>query len=52
MNHLTLPANLRANIQTDFYQSGHMVYVHEAALKELHDNVAAFIRSTSKVQAQ
>jgi hypothetical protein len=29
-----------------------MVYVHEAALKELHDNVAAFIRSTSKVQAQ
>jgi hypothetical protein len=29
-----------------FYESGHMVYAHEAALKELHDNVAAFIRST------
>jgi len=47
MNHLTLPANLRGNVQTVFYQSGHMVYVHEPALKQLHDNVAAFIRSTS-----
>jgi len=52
MNHLTLPPDLRSNIQTKFYQSGHMVYVHEAALKELHDNVAAFIRGTSNVAAK
>jgi hypothetical protein len=27
---------------------GHMVYVHEGSLKELHDKVAAFIASTYK----
>jgi hypothetical protein len=26
-----------------------MVYAHEAALKTLHDNVAAFIRKTDNV---
>jgi len=28
-----------------------MVYVHEPALKELHDNVAAFIRGTDHLPA-
>ena len=45
-SHLPIPPNLRANIKTSFYESGHMVYVHEPALKQLHDNVAAFIRKT------
>lgn len=51
-DHLPIPANLNANIQMAFYESGHMVYVHEPALKQLHDNVAAFIRSTYKPAAQ
>jgi carboxypeptidase C (cathepsin A) len=46
LNHLAIPAALRANIETRFYRSGHMVYAHEPALKELHDNVAAFIGRT------
>jgi carboxypeptidase C (cathepsin A) len=46
MRHLQIPQKLQGNIQVKFYESGHMVYAHEAALKELHDNVAAFIRST------
>jgi carboxypeptidase C (cathepsin A) len=48
MNHLTIPATLRQNIQYAWYQSGHMVYAHEESLKQLHDNVAAFISSTYK----
>jgi carboxypeptidase C (cathepsin A) len=48
MNHLTLPANLRQNIEYSWYESGHMVYVHEDSLKQLHDKVAAFIASTYK----
>lgn len=44
--HLPIPSNLAKNIQYDWYQSGHMVYVNDAALKQLHANVAAFIRST------
>jgi carboxypeptidase C (cathepsin A) len=30
--------------------AGHMVYAHAPSLKELHDNVAAFIRSTDNIK--
>ena len=46
MQHLPIPAALQKNIDFKFYESGHMVYAHEASLKELHENVAAFIVST------
>ena len=49
MHHLPIPPALQSNIQYRYYQSGHMVYVHLPALKELHDNVAAFIRGTDNV---
>ncbi len=51
MRHLQMPAKLQSNIEYQFYQSGHMVYAHEAALKTLHDNVAAFIRKTDNLPA-
>ncbi len=44
--HLPIEQRLAANIQYHWYESGHMVYVRTSALKQLHDNVAAFIRST------
>jgi carboxypeptidase C (cathepsin A) len=47
MRHLPMPASLQANIEYKFYESGHMVYAKDAALKMLHDNVAGFIRRTS-----
>jgi len=47
MHHLPIPANLQGNIEYRFYDSGHMVYAKEASLKQLHDNVADFIRRTS-----
>jgi carboxypeptidase C (cathepsin A) len=46
MHHLPIPANLQANIEYKFYDSGHMVYAKDSSLKLLHDNVAAFIRRT------
>ncbi len=45
--HLPIPENLAANIQYDWYESGHMVYVRKEALKQLHDRVAAFIRTAT-----
>jgi carboxypeptidase C (cathepsin A) len=48
MYHLPIQANLRQNIEYSWYESGHMVYVHEGSLKELHDKVSAFIASTYK----
>jgi carboxypeptidase C (cathepsin A) len=50
MHHLPIPPQLGANIQYHYYQSGHMVYAHEASLKELHDTVAGFIKQTDNVK--
>jgi carboxypeptidase C (cathepsin A) len=48
-HHLQIPAKLQDNIEYRYYQSGHMVYAHESALKELHDNVASFIGRTDNL---
>jgi carboxypeptidase C (cathepsin A) len=50
MHHLPIPAALQSNIEYRYYQSGHMVYAHEQSLKELHDNVADFIRRTDNIK--
>ena len=44
--HLPIPAALSKNIEYDWYESGHMVYVRDESLKQLHDRVAAFITRT------
>jgi carboxypeptidase C (cathepsin A) len=46
MRHLPIPQKLQANISYHYYQSGHMVYVNGEVLKQLHGDVAAFIKST------
>jgi carboxypeptidase C (cathepsin A) len=50
MSQLPMPRKLQANIEYHYYESGHMVYAHVPALKELHDNVAAFIANTEHQQ--
>jgi len=47
MHHLPIPPSLQSNIEFRFYDSGHMVYAKDSSLKQLHDNVADFIRRTS-----
>jgi len=44
--HLPIPESLAKNIEFDWYESGHMVYVRDESLQQLHDRVATFIRST------
>jgi carboxypeptidase C (cathepsin A) len=46
MHHLPIPHNLQANISYKYYQAGHMIYVNDGILKQFHDDVAAFIKST------
>jgi carboxypeptidase C (cathepsin A) len=46
VNHMDIPSDLQSHIHFDYYDSGHMVYVHVPDLKKLHDNTAAFIRAT------
>ena len=47
--HLPIPASLAKNIEYDWYESGHMVYVRSECLKQLHDRVATFIKGASGV---
>jgi carboxypeptidase C (cathepsin A) len=44
--HLPIPQSLAANIEYAWYESGHMVYIRDECLKQLHDRVAAFVKST------
>ena len=46
MHHLPIPQKLQANISYHYYQAGHMIYVNESVLRQFHDDVAAFIKST------
>ncbi len=46
MKHLPMPASLQKNIQYEYYESGHMVYLHPESLKQLHSTVAKFIGDT------
>jgi carboxypeptidase C (cathepsin A) len=50
--HLPIPASLAGNIEYQFYEAGHMVYIHEESLHKLHDRVAAFIRSSENANGQ
>ncbi len=43
--HLPIPQSLAKNIEYDWYESGHMVYVRDECVKQLHDRVAAFIKN-------
>jgi carboxypeptidase C (cathepsin A) len=46
MHHLPIPQKLQSNISYHYYQAGHMIYVNEGVLKQFHDDVASFIKST------
>jgi carboxypeptidase C (cathepsin A) len=46
MHHLPIPQKLQSNISYHYYPAGHMIYVNENVLKQFHDDLASFIRST------
>jgi carboxypeptidase C (cathepsin A) len=47
-NHLELPENLQKNIHLQYYDAGHMMYLHEADLAKLKANVASFLDNATK----
>ncbi len=44
--HLPIPKSLIKNIEYDWYEAGHMAYVRDECRQQMHDRVAAFIKST------
>jgi carboxypeptidase C (cathepsin A) len=52
MHHLPMQPSLQGNIEYRTYRSGHMVYANPDALKQLHDNVADFIKRTDNLASK
>jgi carboxypeptidase C (cathepsin A) len=48
MKHLPMAESLQKNISYQFFQTGHMVYINEPALKLLHDTTAKFVLDNEK----
>ncbi|MCE7008652.1 peptidase S10 [Kibdelosporangium philippinense] len=45
--HLAIPDELRGNIETKYYEAGHMMYVHEPSRLQQSEDLATFIRESS-----
>jgi carboxypeptidase C (cathepsin A) len=48
VDHMGLPENIRKNIWHQYYEAGHMMYLHDEDLAKLKKNVARFIDTASK----
>jgi carboxypeptidase C (cathepsin A) len=48
MEHLGLPADLQKNVKLDYYNAGHMMYLHDEDRVSLHDHIATFIDKATK----
>lgn len=43
LNHMDLPDNLRANITAQYYEAGHMMYIHPDSMEKFSRTLAEFI---------
>ncbi len=51
MDHLDIPTALHDNISIEFYEAGHMMYVHPGSMPKFKRTLANFIESNSHYQA-
>jgi carboxypeptidase C (cathepsin A) len=49
MKHLDIPAEARQRIRVEYYEAGHMMYVHPESMKKYREDLAAFIRETDRL---
>lgn len=47
-SHLGLDSSLRSHITMDYYEAGHMLYMHEPSLVKLKNDMNAFLRSATR----
>lgn len=48
IDHLTITPELRRNVQIEYYEAGHMMYVHQASMGKFSDTTRAFIDQNSR----
>lgn len=52
LDHLGVEPNIRAGIKTEYYEAGHMMYIHVPSLEKLKRDVAAFLQEATRTQAK
>ena len=48
-NHLGLDEELRKNVTMEYYDAGHMMYIHMPSLKQMKTDLTKFIKSASNI---
>ena len=48
-NHLGLDETLRDNVSMEYYEAGHMMYIHMPSLRQMKKDLAEFIRGASNI---
>jgi carboxypeptidase C (cathepsin A) len=49
INHLDIPAEARERITMEFYEAGHMMYLHQPSMEKYREDLASFIRNTDRL---
>jgi len=49
VSHLNIRKDFRSHIEIKYYDSGHMMYLHEPSLKKFKQDLAAFIDATGRL---
>lgn len=50
LNHLDLDGSLRGNVTTDYYEGGHMMYIHEPSMVRLRESLVRWYDSADGVE--
>jgi carboxypeptidase C (cathepsin A) len=48
MDHLNLPEKLRSNVELEYYEAGHMMYLRDDSLTKLKQNISNFLDRSAK----
>ncbi len=49
IDHLRITPEARARIRIEYYDAGHMMYLHGPSMRKYRDDLAGFIRATSRL---
>jgi carboxypeptidase C (cathepsin A) len=49
MAHLHIPPETRKRITIDYFDAGHMMYLHAPSMRKFRDDVAGFVRQTDRL---
>jgi len=47
--HLDIPPEARKRVDIQYYDAGHMMYLHEPSMRKFRDDVAGFVRRTDRL---